>query len=105
MQRNWQRKNFAKRRRFATGRCMPTESRSRPPIFRPEVLHMRRCRGLRRPDDSARAQRSKVAKRATARHSGSNRILNGWPEQAKALLDRLVGDPAAVNLQTCPKMG
>src|SRR5258708_34465957 len=40
-----------------------------------------------------------------ARHSGSNRILNGWPEQAKARRHRLVGDPSAVTVQTCPQMG
>src|SRR5579859_6558783 len=40
--RNWPRKNSAKRSRYATGRFMPTGSRSSPPIFHHDLISLRR---------------------------------------------------------------
>src|SRR5229473_6542242 len=78
MPRKGQSENSAKRRRFATGRFTPTESRSAKPIFRPEN---------------------------SSRISGGNRALDRRAGQAKTFGHRLVGDMAAVNIQTRQQMG
>src|SRR5450631_3810729 len=49
MPQSWQKENSAKPRRCAIGHCVPTEFRSRTPIFRPEqVAIVRKGRGTLR---------------------------------------------------------